>query len=128
MPPPPADLPLQVIDDDYVSSTPCRSCHGHEYATWHASYHRTMTQTVSPDSVIGDFDDVRLRFDGEDYRLFERDGQFFGEMAALSPRDPKGPTPRVVVPLKQSTGSHHTQIYWYPTGDGRSLNVFPIVL
>src|SRR5689334_17760620 len=36
-----SDRPLQVIDQGYVSSADCKSCHPKNYATWHGSYHRS---------------------------------------------------------------------------------------
>src|SRR4051812_38593332 len=36
--------PIQVRVDGYRSSDGCRACHPSQYASWHASYHRTMTQ------------------------------------------------------------------------------------
>ncbi len=38
--------PLQVLDDGFVSSRSCRACHPQQYATWHASYHRTRGKGV----------------------------------------------------------------------------------
>ena len=38
-----AGRPIQVASDAYVSSNACRACHPSEYASWHASFHRTMT-------------------------------------------------------------------------------------
>src|SRR5271170_2831658 len=42
-----APLPLPVADRGYVTSDSCRACHPSEYASWHRSYHRTMTQPAS---------------------------------------------------------------------------------
>jgi hypothetical protein len=123
----PEDVPLEVADDEYRSSGVCRSCHPEQYETWHASYHRTMTQRVTQSSVIGDFDDVRIEFGGDRYALFQDNGKFFGRIDARDPLDPSGPTHRAVVELVQSTGSHHMQIYWYSARRGRSLSGFPIV-
>src|SRR4051812_11128038 len=46
--------------NEYVSSANCRSCHPDQYASWHRSFHRTMTQLPSPKTVRGSFDNVRL--------------------------------------------------------------------
>jgi len=50
--------PIQVTSDAYVSSDTCRACHPAEYASWRASYHRTMTQVATIDAVRADFDHV----------------------------------------------------------------------
>src|SRR5437867_4685634 len=39
--------------EPYVSSAACRACHPQQYASWHRSFHRTMTQVASPESVRG---------------------------------------------------------------------------
>lgn len=56
----PADRPIEVTGDRYVSSRTCRACHPGQYASWHASYHRTMTQVATPQSVATSFDGVRV--------------------------------------------------------------------
>ena len=50
--------PNQVVEADFTSSNSCRACHPSQYASWHASYHRTMTQVASPDTVVADFNNV----------------------------------------------------------------------
>jgi len=52
--------PNQVVEADFTSSNSCRACHPAQYATWHASYHRTMTQVASPETVVADFDNVTV--------------------------------------------------------------------
>lgn len=98
----------------YVSSNACRSCHVEQYASWHRSYHRTMTQAVSPETVLADFGGVELTFRGERYLLSTEDGRHFVTL-------PSGERKPVV----QSTGSHHYQLYWYASGVGRELRMVP---
>src|SRR4051812_23678889 len=66
--------------NEYVSSANCRACHPDQYASWHRSFHRTMTQLATPESVRGDFNNVVLKFDGDDYRLERRGKEFWVEM------------------------------------------------
>ena len=51
--PPVRDRPIRAVADGYVGSGTCRSCHPGNHASWHASYHRTMTQVPSPDAMRG---------------------------------------------------------------------------
>ena len=114
----PADLqPLVDPVDGFVTSDSCRSCHPREYATWHDSFHRTMTQKANADTVLGDFDGVVLGYHGWTYRLFDENGLHFfdAERGDESYRRP----------IVQTTGSHHIQTYWWPTGEGRALELFP---
>ena len=48
------DRPIQVAADGYVSSRTCRSCHSENYASWRSSYHSSMTQVVSPASMVAE--------------------------------------------------------------------------
>lgn len=123
----PADVqPLEEPVGGYVSSDACRSCHPGEYASWHQSFHRTMSQKADADSVLGDFDNVELTYHGWTYRLFEEGGLHFFEAsrpAGAVGKDSPAETYRR--PIVQTTGSHHIQTYWFPVGEGRALELFP---
>ena len=45
---PPENRPIQSHIAGYVTSNSCRACHPGNYASWHASFHRTMTQVATP--------------------------------------------------------------------------------
>jgi predicted CXXCH cytochrome family protein len=128
--PPPENRPLQVREGTiesgrgYATSDRCRSCHATQYESWQASYHRTMSQVVSAETVIADFDGVVLESAGERYRLERRADGFWIELPAQAGgASSTSPWRRIV----QSTGSHHYQLYWYPSGAGRELNMLPFV-
>ncbi len=113
-----ADGPLTVKNGDfvsprgYVSSDRCQSCHPKQYASWHRSYHRTMTQTVSPETVVADFDAALP----QSHSVERRGDEFWA-------RFPDGAEHQLI----QSTGSHHYQLYWYSSGVGNELRMFPFV-
>lgn len=119
--------PVAMATDGYVGSSACRECHPQEYSTWHDSYHRTMTQVASHDSIVGDFNDVRLQRFGIGYRLERGANDFWVEVTG---RHPDATVPDVQ-PDRQKivlcTGSHHMQVYWLSTGRGRELAVLPFV-
>ena len=98
--------PIQVPTRDYVGSAACQVCHPHSHATWHDSYHRTMTQVANEESVIGNFDNVRLAGKDLDVRLFRKDSKFLVEMTRHNP-ELTG-----VFPVVMTTGSHTMQNYW----------------
>src|SRR5580698_7630201 len=52
--------PVQDPRDGYVSSNTCEACHPREYETWHSSYHRTMTQVASTETVLANFSGTRV--------------------------------------------------------------------
>jgi predicted CXXCH cytochrome family protein len=105
-----AELPHTRSDGGYVSSAACATCHPDAYATWHATYHRTMTQPASPETVLAPFDGVRLASGDVAYRLERRGDEFW----IVDERSPE-PARRVVM----VTGSHQQQRYWMR---GRSTN------
>ena len=54
------DRPIEVHAKGYVGSKSCRSCHPSEHASWHGSFHRTMTQVVSREALQVQFDRLEL--------------------------------------------------------------------
>src|SRR6185503_13479320 len=128
----------------YVSSANCRSCHPDQYASWHRSYHRTMTQLPTPENVRGKFDNLVLQYDGDDHRLERRGNEFWVETVdpdwklvfALKKRDfengvlksppvrPEHP-PKIWRQIDMLTGSHHMQACWVAGEFGNQQFIFP---
>lgn len=117
--------PAQVLADGYVSSHACQECHPNNHASWHASYHHTMTQPATPETVFGDFDNSHVEFDGRSYSLERRGAEFWVKM-----HDPDNPVvgddTLIERPITLVTGSHHMQIYWYATSNSRALGQLPV--
>lgn len=111
-------VPLPTLDrreDRYVGAASCRPCHPSAYATWHGSFHRTMTQTTTGTSVAGRFDGTPL--DARGHRAWRS-----GETFVVDMPDARGMiATRDVVMV---TGSHHMQIYWVGDANG-ALVSFP---
>jgi predicted CXXCH cytochrome family protein len=129
-------VPREGRPGGYVSSDSCQSCHPREYHTWHRSYHRTMTQYASPQSVKADFDDVALEYQGDKYRLEQRGEEFWAEMPDLEWKRAQlargrmvrpEETPRTNKRLGMLTGSHHMQAFWYSAPAGNMQLGFPFV-
>src|SRR5262249_47345440 len=108
-----AHLPLPKRDG-FASSGACRSCHPSEYASWHATYHPTMTQAATPAAVQAPFDGRTVSADGHTYRLERQRDQFVVDVDG---------TARPVVMV---TGSHHQQRFWLAGAAGRALDLLPI--
>ena len=68
----PANRPVAVLAQDYVSSETCRSCHPSNYDSWHASYHRRMTQVASTETVATELDGFTSELAGKAYRIVYR--------------------------------------------------------
>lgn len=118
--------PVQIAADGFTSSNTCRACHPDQYASWQASYHRTMTQVAGPGAVRADFDGVTVDgVHGRPMTLTVRDGRY---RAAFDDPDwdgQGGTPPRIEREVVMTTGSHHQQIYWYATGQRRLLGQLP---
>src|ERR1700681_1615138 len=122
-----ANRPIEVPEDGYVTSQTCRACHPGQYETWHGSYHRTMTQRATPATVVADFNDafVDAANDGRAMRLERRGTEFWAELDDPDGEGGPGGPARITRQVVLVTGSHHQQIYWYPTGNGRTLGHLP---
>jgi len=131
-----AALPHQVTHGGFTGSTACRECHSEQYDSWHGSFHRTMTQVATPETVVAPFDRVRLRSRGRDY-LFTREGdQFYCTMAdpdweagaiANGVDIDRARPPSVKLRVVMSTGSHHMQSYWVSSNVQNMLRQIPWV-
>ncbi len=121
----PDNRPIEEAAEGYVSSDTCARCHPHQYDTWHDSYHRTMTQLATPKSVFADFDGVELEDRGRVCRLEQRNDQYWIDM--IDPAQPTrtGAPSRFREQVVMTTGSHHRQLYWFPSGQTRRLSLFP---
>jgi hypothetical protein len=117
-------IPDQELADGYVSSRACAECHDRQYDTWHASYHRTMTQRATPAAVIGDFADRHVELDGVAYSLSRQGDEFWVKISV--PGSGHTAPQSIERPVVLTTGSHHLQIYWLPTGSGRTVAELPI--
>ena len=120
------DRPVEVTADGYVSSDTCRACHPSEYESWHGSYHRTMTQVATPDTVSADFDGVRVEaVHGSPMQLERRGDELWAEFDDPGWEGPDAERPRIRRRVVMMTGSHHQNVYWYATGHDRGLNILP---
>lgn len=105
--------PIELAGEGYVSSRECRSCHPQQYQSWHASYHRTMTQPANPETVFGAFDGRTLERSDGSHTLHRRGDDFW-----ITIDDARGVREQKVALV---TGRHHLQIYWQETGRQREL-------
>ncbi|MDB6169914.1 MAG: c-type cytochrome precursor [Verrucomicrobia bacterium] len=122
---PPKNRPVKVPADDYVSSDSCRACHPGNYASWHVSFHRTMTQVAVAANFATEMDGLTLTYDAIDYRAVRKGGAYFVQSKPAGSAESSFSKPQQIVLL---TGSHNLQVYWTETGDpreGRTLGQFP---
>ena len=128
-------LPRPRTEGGYVSSDKCQSCHPSQYASWHHSYHRTMTQVATPQSVVGDFEGVTLRSKLGDFLLETRGDEYWAgkidpSRATKLQNGDGSPHAGLVAPedwkqLVMTTGSHQNQAYWVRGQQPNDLRLFP---
>ena len=99
----PKNRPIERVRENYLGSKACGACHPHEYDTWKHTWHRTMTQVATPESVVADFDGVELDTQGWKTRLERRGDEFFARI--FEEKLGEYVWRRVVM----TTGSHHMQ-------------------
>ena len=119
--------PIAVHGQNYIGADACRECHPDNYASWHDSYHRTMTQIATVDAAATSFNDVVLEFANSSVGkvTLRREGDNL--WADFEEKDSIGREKIVRRPIVMMTGSHHAQGYWLPAGEGRDLERFPFM-
>lgn len=119
---PSADRPLLERTDGYVSSQACQACHPDQHASWDASYHSSMTELPSDETVLAPFDGERLEF-GHSYRPHRRGDEFW-----VTTDNPSWAEPGEALPVSRRialvTGSHHQQLYWFERPGTRAVGRF----
>jgi len=121
-----AGRPVQQREDGFASSDTCRSCHPSQYASWHASYHRTMTQVATPGTAIPSFDNATVAdVHGRPMVLRTRGQDLWAEFDDPDSPEPPDRRPRIERQVTLITGSHNQQVFWYGTGQQRLLGQLP---
>ena len=120
--------PIEEPANGYLGSSSCGECHENQHASWHASYHRTMTQVATPETVLGNFDNQQFTFPkGFSCRIGKTDDAHWVEFTDHPEMRGKAKGDPVRRPVVLTTGSHHMQAYWFATGHGRELGLLPLV-
>lgn len=118
--------PIAVESDGYIGSDSCRSCHPHEHATWHASFHRTMTQVAARESIIPAVDDIRFDSGGLKSHLEWKGDELWAYIDM--PRSARNSIETFKAPIVMTTGSHHMQVFWYSLrANTRLVGMFPYI-
>ena len=118
----PSNRPVKVLGSGYVSSDTCRSCHPGNYASWHDSFHRTMTQVADASNIPAEMDGFARSLDGWDHRVERIDGRFYARRRPQTGAGRDWLEPQQIVLL---TGSHHQKMFWLETSEARTLVQFP---
>lgn len=126
-------LPSPSTDGGFITSQSCRECHADQYASWHKSFHRTMTQLATPQSIPAELDDAHLGLRGEEFHVTRQGDEYWVEIERPSPAGGKSSEPATEAVstskhrLVMTTGSHHFQLFWRSTGAGNLMKSLPFV-
>jgi len=72
-----AEQPVNFSHENYVGSASCVDCHKDRHRSWEKTYHRTMTQEATADSVVGDFNGEPQTYWGYTVRPVQRNGRYY---------------------------------------------------
>lgn len=103
---------------DWVGSDRCQSCHQDRHDSWHQTYHRSMTQVATAETVLGDFDGQPRTWWGMTIRPVKRNGQFWFDYY----RTPEDRQPIATHRIYRTVGSHRYQQYLTRDGDSAAGN------
>lgn len=100
------NVPFDVAQAHFVGSQACVDCHADRHESWYYTFHRTMTQEATPDSVQGRFDGQPLDYWGLRMRPVSEDGRYYFEYSEID-------TGEVVDrrEIVRTVGSHRYQQY-----------------
>lgn len=123
---PVVNRPIEFLSNGYVGSDSCLKCHPSQHASWHDSYHRTMTQIADPEIVLGDFDVDPIELGDNRYHFGKNDR---GAWVDVTSRNEPLVSPNTERwKLVMTTGSHHMQGYWFSIDDdARMLGMIPFL-
>lgn len=139
-PAPPPPSPIAVGREGFAGSRACRSCHPSEYDSWHASYHRSMTQSATlsavPSSTLQAGGRLHADVAGRRLELFGRGPELWASVPDPSVTSglPPGAYERAFaaealrdVQVQLVTGSHHHQAFWVKAARAGELRALPLV-
>lgn len=98
-------------DAGYLESGDCRKCHTDNYASWHKTFHRTMTREATPQSVLGDFErDNSFTYQGVRADMVQEDGRYWMNLTGVDGKKQQ-------LELVRTVGSRRIQQYLTKSGD-----------
>lgn len=103
---------LSVADDGYVGTATCAACHEQPFTDWQGSHHDLAMQTVSEQTVLGDFNNATFTYAGTTSTFYQKEGGFWvrTDNAAGELED---------FPVAWVFGVFPLQQYLLPTEDGK---------
>jgi len=101
-----ASLEVDFHATEYTGAEKCQDCHQKNYDSWKKTYHRTMTQEATEDSVLGNFDGSNLTYWGITIRPTIQQGKYYFEYY-----NPESGEFLTALEIKRTVGSRRYQQY-----------------
>jgi len=98
--------PVDFHQTGYKGSQECRDCHEDRYQSWLKTYHRSMTQEATPDTVLGDFNGHKYSYWGYTVRPVRQGDRYYFEYY-----DKAGQQLLNRLEIKRTVGSRRYQQY-----------------
>jgi len=99
------------LDAGYLESNDCRKCHETNYSTWHATFHRTMTQEADQKSVLGDFElHNTIVYQGVRTEMIRENGRYWMKFTGADGKKQE-------LEIVRTIGSRRIQQYLTKSGD-----------
>ncbi len=67
----------QAKKDSFVGSQQCKNCHREQFKDWSASDHYQSMLKADDNAVVGNFDNVKLKFNGIDTHFFKNEDGYW---------------------------------------------------
>jgi predicted CXXCH cytochrome family protein len=67
---------IPLATKDYVGANTCKQCHQAEFEAWQGSHHDLAMQKANAQTVLGDFNNTKLKHYAVESTFFKRDGKF----------------------------------------------------
>jgi predicted CXXCH cytochrome family protein len=72
-----AEIPRQDRAEGFVGRQACAGCHGAQTQAWKNSHHDLAMQRVTPETVLGDFNNTRFDYADTTSRFFKRGEEYW---------------------------------------------------
>jgi len=115
-----AATPKLTDHNNYVGAQVCAKCHKEEHQSWHSSYHRTMTQIATPETVKAEFDGRKMELGNTTYKIYRKGNEYWvrthdpaWESRQLPTEIRDHPNPQMADKrIVMITGSHKMHMFW----------------
>ena len=67
----------------YVGASTCIECHQDEYNKWVGSHHDLAMQIANDSTVLGNFDNIKVKIDGVKYLFYKENNEFFARITEI---------------------------------------------